>query len=88
MSVLKPRSRAISIRLSDEEYLGLKQLSVISGARSVSDLTRDAMRVVLSGVNREEVMSFQLKEVRTSLRNLHRKVDQLTRGITALQSKQ
>jgi hypothetical protein len=51
----------ISIRLSEDEYLGLKQLCVVTGARSVSDLTRDAMRVVLNGVNRDDVLALMFR---------------------------
>lgn len=77
MTVLKPRSRMISVRLSDEEYLGLKQLCAVAGARSVSDLTRNAMRVMLKGADRDDVLSLQLDELRDQLKSLSSKIDQL-----------
>ena len=43
MSVLKRRSRMISFRVSEDEYIGLKNLCVNEGARSVSDMARDAV---------------------------------------------
>ena len=43
MSVLKRRSRMISFRVSEDEYIGLKNLCVNAGARSVSDMARDAV---------------------------------------------
>jgi len=43
MSVLKRRSRMISFRVSEDEYAGLKNLCVDKGARSVSDMARDAV---------------------------------------------
>jgi hypothetical protein len=43
MSVLKRRSRMISFRVSEDEYAGLKSLCVNEGARSVSDMARDAV---------------------------------------------
>lgn len=43
MSVLKRRSRMISFRVSEDEYVGLKNLCVNEGARSVSDMARDAV---------------------------------------------
>ena len=52
MSVLKPKSKMISIRLSDEEYEGLRTLCVSRGARSVSDLAREAMNE--TGITLEE----------------------------------
>ena len=86
MAVLKPRSRTISIRLSEEEFLTLKHLCSVTGARSVSDMTRDAMRVVLSGVNRDDVLGLRMDEFRAQLRDLDRKIDQLAAGITSFKS--
>ena len=77
MAVLKPRSRSISIRLSEEEFLTLKQLCSVTGARSVSDLTRDAMRLILNGANRDDVITLRLDELRTQIKHLDRKIDKL-----------
>jgi hypothetical protein len=77
MTVLKPRSRTISVRLSEEEYLSLRRLCSVSGARSVSDLTRNAMRVALNGSSREDVFVDRLDEFRTQLKRLDRKIEQL-----------
>jgi hypothetical protein len=81
MTVLKPRSRTISIRLSEEEFLTLKHLCSVTGARSVSDLTRDAMRVALHGVNRDDLLGFRMDEFGAMLKDLDRKLDQLAAGI-------
>ena len=48
MSVLKRRSRMISFRVSEDEYVGLKNLCVNEGARSVSDMARDAVQRLIS----------------------------------------
>ena len=40
MPVLKKRSRTISIRLSEEEYDALREISISKGARSISEFTR------------------------------------------------
>ena len=77
MAVLKPRSRSISIRLSEEEFLTLKQLCSVTGARSVSDLTRDAMRLILNGASRDDVITLRLDELRAQLKHLDRKIDDL-----------
>ena len=82
MTVMKPRSRMISVRLSEEEYAALRQLCSLTGARSVSDLTRDAMRTVLRGVNREEQVGSNLDEFRAGIKNLEKKVEQLEAKIT------
>ena len=77
MTVQHRRSRTISVRLSEEEYLGLKRLCLVTGARSVSDLTRDAMRVVLNGASRDDVLGLRMDEFRSLLKSLDRKIDQL-----------
>jgi hypothetical protein len=48
MSVLKRRSRMISFRVSEDEYVGLKNLCVNRGARSVSDMARDAVHRLIT----------------------------------------
>ena len=48
MSVLKRRSRMISFRVSEDEYAGLKNLCVNEGARSVSDMARDAVHRLIT----------------------------------------
>jgi hypothetical protein len=68
----------ISIRLSDEEYVGLKRLCSATGARSVSDLAREAMRVLLNGVNREDMLGSRIDEVHSQVRTLNRKIEELS----------
>lgn len=84
MTVLKPRSRTISIRLSEEEYQSLRGLCSVTGARSVSDLARDAMRVALKGSNRDDVLGIRLDEFRSQLKRLDRKIDRLAAGIASI----
>lgn len=86
MTVLKPRSRTISIRLSEEEYLSLRRLCSVTGARSVSDLTRDAMRVAISGSGREDALGLRLDEFRRQLKRLDRKMEQIAAGISSIKA--
>ena len=86
MAVLNPRSRMISVRLSEEEYSALRQLCSDIGARSVSDLTRDAMRVLLNGAGREEALGIHVNEFRSQMRSLDRKIEQLAADITTLKT--
>ena len=51
MSVLKRRSKMVSFRLSEQEYESLLALCATRGARSLSDLARDAMQRLLGGHN-------------------------------------
>jgi hypothetical protein len=48
MPILKRRSRMISFRLSEDEYTNLKRLCIDAGARSVSDLARDAVNRLMT----------------------------------------
>jgi hypothetical protein len=67
----------ISVRLSEEEYAAFKRLRSVTGARSVSDLTRDAMRMLLNGTNREDVLGIHVDEFRTQMRGLDRKIEKI-----------
>jgi plasmid stability protein len=77
MSDIKRRSRMISVRLSEEEYAALLRVRSLTGARSVSDLTRDAMRAVVRRVSRGEPIGSSLEEFRAGIKNLEKKVEQL-----------
>jgi hypothetical protein len=83
MTVLKPRTRMISVRLSEEEYSALRRLCSVTGARSVSDLTRDSMRVLLNGSNREDIRGSNMDEFRAEIRSLNKKIEQLAAEISA-----
>jgi Arc/MetJ-type ribon-helix-helix transcriptional regulator len=72
----------ISVRLSEDEYSALQQLCASTGARSVSDLTRDAMRTLLNGQVRENSSSSFADELRTRLTNLDQKIEDLA-GLVA-----
>lgn len=73
----------ISVRLSEEEHSALKRLSVVAGARSVSDLARDAMRGLVNGTHREDGFSNHVEEFRAEIRSLHRKLEQLAATVKA-----
>ena len=84
MTVLNPRSKMISVRLSEEEYAALRELCSVTGARSVSDLTRDAMRALLNSRNQEEPLRFLAGEFRDQLMSLDHKIEQLASEIANL----
>jgi hypothetical protein len=67
----------ISVRLSEEEYSALRHLCELTGARSVSDLARDAMRTVIKRASRDDSSEHNLEEFRAGMKNLERKVEQL-----------
>ena len=87
MAVLNPRSRMISIRLSEEEYSAVRRLCSATGARSVSDLARDAMRVLIKkSASRDDVLGIHVDEFRSQMRNLDQKIEQLAADITSLKA--
>ncbi len=86
MAVRKPRSRMISVRLSEEEYSALRELCSATGARSVSDITRDAMRVLLDDVNRVNTAGSRWDEFRSQMRILDKRIEQLAAEITTFKT--
>jgi hypothetical protein len=71
----------ICVRLSEEEYSALRRLCVVAGARSVSELARDAMRMLLNGANREDAPESSMEEFCAQLKSMDRKIEQLTAQI-------
>lgn len=76
----------ISVRLSEEEYLALRHLCTVMGARSVSDLARDAMHMVLRGANYDGFLGLYMDEFRNRMRNLDQKIEQLAVDLTSFKS--
>jgi hypothetical protein len=78
MTVLKPRSRMISVRLSDDEYTALQQLCEVTGARSVSDLTRDAVRALMQSSTQQSLSRNDVEEFRAQIARLNLRLDELS----------
>ncbi len=57
MNALKRRSRMVSFRLSEEEYEGLKHVCMTAGARSLSDIARDAVQRLLGNATQNKADS-------------------------------
>jgi phage host-nuclease inhibitor protein Gam len=67
--------------MSEEEFSTLRRICVTSGARSVSDLAREAMRGLLSGANEESAGNGSQSEYSAQMRDLEQKVDKLSAEI-------
>lgn len=72
----------ISIRLSDDEFIKVKEACRLTGARSVSDLARDAMRQLMAGSPiREEAtedgLSARVEDLDQKVNNLQEQVSSL-----------
>jgi hypothetical protein len=85
MTVLKPRSRKVSVRLSEEEYVALRRVCSLTSARSVSDLTREAVRAVVKDVHRDDQLGRHLDEFRVGMKNLEQKVEKLEAKIATFE---
>ncbi len=67
--------------MSEEEFSTLRRICVTSGARSVSDLAREAMRGLLSGAKQESAGNASQSEYSAQMRDLEQKVDKLSAEI-------
>lgn len=77
MTILRRRSRMISFRLSEDEYANLRSLCEEAGARSVSDIARDAVHRLIR-------MNAQ-SHVEVALRTLEDRVDSLDSQVRRLE---
>jgi hypothetical protein len=77
MPVLRRRSKMVSFRLSEQEYQGLVTLCGTRGARSLSDLARDAMHSLLGAANGSE----NAGGVEIEVRKLHGRIEEIDRGL-------
>jgi hypothetical protein len=85
MRVLRPRSRIVSIRMSEEEFSTLRRICLTTGARSVSDLAREAMRGLLNGTS-QETGDTTRNEYSAQMRELEQRVDKLSAEIEMFKS--
>lgn len=88
MKILKPRSRSIGVRLSEEEFVALQRLSISTGARSVSDLARKAMQDFLERTEGKDGSAMNESEYTAQLRNLEQRVGQLAAELALFKAKQ
>ncbi len=85
MKMLKRRSRMLSVRLSEEEYEELMRFCILTGARSVSDITRDAMRGLLNGGNGNGSGGVRAEDLHAQMQVLNQKFEDLAERIGATQ---
>ena len=67
----------ISVRLSDNEYDELCRLSASSGARSLSDLARDAMHLLLKMSDHNGFSTDPLEIFQAEMDRVNRRIDEL-----------
>jgi hypothetical protein len=79
------RSRMVSFRLTEEEYDRLHQLCYVQGIRSVSDLARAGINLLLQQPDRAtpETLESRVTEIESRLRILSLELRRMTQsGIT------
>jgi hypothetical protein len=87
MAVLMPRERSISVRLSREEFSALERYCVASGARSISDLARNAICGLLNHAHEESALTVTVHEHSALVKTLQGRIEQLTAEIGLLKTR-
>lgn len=67
----------ISVRLSETEYDEFCRLSAKTGAHSLSDLARDAMRLLLRISNHDRPSTENLGSFQAQMDQINRRIDEL-----------
>jgi hypothetical protein len=86
VTIQKPKSRMISVRVSEEEYSALRALCALTGAPSVSALTRDAMRALMDGVNNNDALGGHMGDFRAHMRKLNKNIEKLSHSIATFKT--
>ena len=82
------KTRIVSVRLSDEEFVRLKQACELHGARSLSDLAREAMqRLVESADGNGSHVEGRLRQFDERLSQLQDEVGRLSGRVEELSCK-
>ena len=83
MSVLKPRNRLVYFRVSEDEFRQFNHLCESTGARSLSELARSAMQVLMQGdqINHSDRISDRLSLLENMVRELNHEVIQLAKAL-------
>ncbi len=81
MPILKPRSRLVYFRVSEDEFHEFSQMCAVAQARSISDLARSAMKQMRKQQAQDELMADRLKsfdELMVLMVRINEKLDQMT----------
>jgi pyridoxal biosynthesis lyase PdxS len=82
MTPMRRRDKMISVRLSDDEFVKVKEACSATGARSLSDLARDAIRRIMAGARApreagEDGLSARVEDLDRKVNHLQRQVSRL-----------
>jgi predicted DNA-binding protein len=82
MTLLRRRDKMVSIRLSDEEFMRVREACRTKGARSVSDLARDAICRLVAGpavreINGQDGLGARVEDLDHRINYLQEQVSRL-----------
>jgi hypothetical protein len=72
--------------MSEEEFTTLRRICVATGARSLSDLAREAMLGLMSGAKQESTGEASRIEYSAQMRDLEQKVEKLSAEIALVKA--
>jgi hypothetical protein len=72
--------------MSEEEFTTLRRVCVATGARSLSDLAREAMRSLMNGPNSGSEGEASRIEYSSQMRDLEQKVEKLSAEIALVKA--
>jgi hypothetical protein len=87
MAAMKLRSRMISVRLSEEEYMAFREVCEAAGGRTLSELTRDAVRALLNDAVQGYLLGMDVGEFRDRMRSMGEKIEQMEAELTNFKSR-
>jgi plasmid stability protein len=87
MNIVNARSRMISVRLSQDEYTALVNLCAARGARSVSDLARNALRMLVGELESSYMPQSHAGDLLIQIEALKRRIEELNDRVTKVTNK-
>ena len=79
--MLNTRSKMVSFRVSPEEYRSLCEACAAQGVRSVSELARAAVQMLIKCKSVSETFDDQLHDLRARVQHLSTELERLSRHI-------
>lgn len=79
--MLNPRNKMVSFRVSAEEYRNLCQACATQGVRSVSELARAAIQLLIAGNSVTVTLHDEVRELGTRVQFLSTELERLSRQV-------
>jgi len=86
VAVLIPRMRTLGVRLNEEEFSSLEKFCLESGARSMSDVVRNAIFSFVRRGNEESALASTVNQNVAQVKELEEKIARLSAEIALLRA--